>query len=352
MTSQNTIVYIEDNRPKEAFKTVTLSNFKRTDVRQALIDSMLRDKIEPATNWTAELLCSGHYADIWEVIFHFMSKYIHLGNPKLPIYVHQRYLWFRDIMNNSIYYNDLDARNDKDIRHIFIEIVCIFTVSLKKNSMEHLKINREEEFDMTKNAERFKAPSLEYAGPIMRSRDPKELSIAINEFNYHLSTKHYRNAVYWVDWIIDFDAICRSRKEPCLCEQRHDVAVDDKFQCDIIWLIWDSILASGSGTDTFREKCVHSLFELFTVRYTNASCKKRRFTIYHAVAVLTEPMDTQIALNGDKDITNIVLSKINTIFAQIKKNEITDAIIAKNEKKQNYENSMKKMKLLSSIEPI
>ena len=346
---------ILDNRPPEAFRTVTLSNYKRADVRQALIDSMLRDKIEPACHWCAELLVSGHFGDLWEVILHFMSKYVHLGNPKLPIYIERRYAQFREKMAEGTYFKEIDARNDPEMRHIFLEIACVLTTSLKKNTLEHLKIDRQEEFDMTKNAERLKAPSLEYAGRVMKPADPRELSIALNELLYHIESKNSKNAFYWIDWLIEFDLICRSKKAPCSLEPRDTVPVAGRFQSDVVWIIWDAIkhysdLLASRG-DVFVQKCVAALFSLFCLRYTNACAKKRRFTIYHAVCLLTEPMDAAgRELFRDKGLIGVVMNKLDEVFLAMKRCEITDAMVLNDEKRVNFEKSMNKMKMIREME--
>jgi hypothetical protein len=358
MNSGETVVHsstpILDNRPEEAFKTVTLSNYRRSDVRRALVDSMLRDKIEPACHWCAELIVSGHFADIWEVCFHFMSKYVHLGNPKLPIYIERRYARFREKMSEGAYFREMDARNDHEMRHIFIELVCVLTASLKKNSLEHLRIDRQEEFDMTKNAQRLKAPSLEYAGRVMKPGDPRELSVALNELLFHIESRNSKHAFYWIDWLIEFDAICRSKKAPCLLESRAECPVAGKFQSDLVWVIWDAIkhysdLLASRG-DVFVQKCVAALFALFCVRYTNACAKKRRFTMYHAVCLLTEPMDARVELFRDKGVIGVVMKKIDDIFLDVKRHEITDAMELKNEKQMNFEKSMNKMKMIRDME--
>jgi hypothetical protein len=347
-----TFVEIRDNRPQTEFKINTLSNFKRTDVRKALLDAMSTDKMEPACYWTAELLCSGHLDDIWELFFHFMSKHIHVGNPRLPIYMLRRFQnfrhWFRE---QDEMYSELEARNDPMVRTIIIEIVSILVTSLKKNQMEHQKINRQEEFDMTKMMDRFKAPTLEYAEQVMKPGDPKEMSIAVNELLYHILSKNYKHAIYWVDWIIEFDVICRSRKELYECESRHyEWVTDEKCQGDLVWLIWDSIFVASNQKNSFLQQSIQALHTLFCVRYTNSCCRKRRYMMYHAIAMLTEPMDATIPCNRDPEWTKLVQMKMETIiFGEIKKNEITNAFVAKTEKQRNREKSLQKLNLLSSV---
>jgi len=338
---------IEDTRKSTDFKTLTLSNYKKSEVKNALIESMLREKIENACNWSSELICSGHFFELWEVILLFFSKYIYLGNPKIPFYLKKRFKLFREITNSGLFFNEMDLRNDETIRKLFAEIICVLTISKKKNNIDYIKIDRDEEFDMTKNKDRFKAPTLDFANKVMKPQDPKELSIAINELLYNLSIKDYKFSYYWVDWIIEFDTICRSRKEQCVCYKRVDLSVEKKYIKDIIWLVWECIIYQSNDLSNFIKETVQALFDLFCIKYTNACCKKRRYIIYYAVSIMFEPIDLTINLIEDKDLIEFYKEKINEVYRDIKKNEI---ISEYNETEQNFNRSINKLKMLSEID--
>ena len=51
---------INDIRLPGAFKGISFSKHKKTEVKAALKDAMLKGKIEPACYWSAELVCAGH----------------------------------------------------------------------------------------------------------------------------------------------------------------------------------------------------------------------------------------------------------------------------------------------------
>ncbi len=56
---------INDARQPGDFKSVSFSNYKQTAVRSKLIESMINGKVEPACHWCCELICAGHFMDIW-----------------------------------------------------------------------------------------------------------------------------------------------------------------------------------------------------------------------------------------------------------------------------------------------
>jgi len=172
---------------------------------------------------------------------------------------------------------------------------------------------------------------------------------------FHIESRNSKNAFYWIDWIIEFDLICRSKKTPCALDPpRDNVPVSGRFQRDVVWIIWEAIKhysdLSASRGDMVVHKCIDALFTLFCVRYTNTCAKKRRFMIYHAVCLLAEPMDATAPLFRDKALIGVVMNKMDDIFLPMKKCEITDAMELKNEKRINFEKSMNKMKMIRDME--
>jgi hypothetical protein len=234
-------------------------------------------------------------------------------------------------------------------------MISIIATSNKKNSFEPIKINREEEFDMTQMTERLKAPNVSYIEDVFKKDDPKELFIPVNEFIYNISNerKNMLSACYWIEWMVEFDAICKKRKTPCYCDRRKFVNVEKKFSKDIIWILWDALLLYSERTNNeFIKKLMQGLVDIFSIKYTTASCRKRRYLLYFAVAILTEPVPINIELTPNKEIVQNVVSKINSIYKQIKKNEEgpnTEYLFANVEKKNTFEKSMKQMELVNSM---
>jgi hypothetical protein len=345
---------INDVRTPTEFKGESFSKYKKAEVRNQLIQNMAKGKIEPACYWSAELICAGHYMELWEILLHYIGKHIHLGNPKIVYYLEMRFQVFRNIINQGHYITELHLRNNDTIRKLFAEVIAVLTYSNRKHSFEPIKINRVEEFDMTQMTDRLKAPNMTYAEPFFKKEDPKELYISINEFAYHIEIRNMLNACYWIEWVIEFDLICRKRKVSCLCEKRSSLAVENKYQRDIIWLIWDALLFySREANNPFILKLMSSIMNLFCIKYTTGSCKKRRYLLYFAVALLTEPVPTDIELIPGKELVQNVVEKINEIYKQIKKNEHspnTEYLFNNLDKESNFEKSMRKIEIMESIQ--
>ena len=342
---------INDARDIKQFRGITFSKFKKNDAKKELLNSLINSKIEQSCYWCAEYICSGHLIDLWDIIFLFSAKYVHLGNPKLPHYLTLRLNYFKDIINNGFQDNILKLRNHEKTRKLFAEIMCVLCLSSKKNAFENIKIDKND-LSMTKITHKLKADSVKYAQIVFQEDDPKELFIAINEFAWNITTnnKDSRMACYWIEWILSFENLIKKENKKYCATRRH-VPVDNKFQTDIIWIIWDCILYEANNRNKSLLSLIKNLQELFCLKYKSGQKKKRKFLIYYAVNLLTENIQNKPIIENT-DLVRQISNKINIIYKQIKKNEEkpkTDYLFNNSITNKNLEKTVQKIEKMNSL---
>ena len=131
---------ISDVRTVKDFRLTTFSGYQKTKVRDDLIKKMYDLQIETACYWASELVASGHFQELWDALFTFFARFIHHGNPRLAIYLRERYGIYYELSSkgHSITGSTISAlelRNSLSIRKLFTEVVCVLAFSVRKPSL-------------------------------------------------------------------------------------------------------------------------------------------------------------------------------------------------------------------------
>ena len=338
-------IIIHDKRPDKDFNSTTFSNFKKSDVLKTFVESMNNYDATNSLSWCVELLCSGRLKDIWDCFLLTMGKHVRSGNPKLPMYIASRFEKFKEIISIGYGEIEIETRNSQDMRNLLCEITLVLCFSPKKPSLEMLKVKKATDFALDTLGSNLKADNMEYCKKVMREEDPSEILLAVNEFAYHFQKKNILQCCYWIDWMIDFDALCRKQKKPIVIMDRDFITTQDKFKGDPVWLFWE-LLLNKTG-DANKAKIVRSLLDLFCLKYNFSQKRKRRHLLYLAVELYTETvnMNQPIVHQGEKIKT--IMPQIFKFFKAIKKYEQKPDVI--NDKQRNLMKSIDKMKMLYDL---
>jgi hypothetical protein len=338
---------INDIRDEKEFKGITFSGFKKTDVHKEYIKSVLSSKIESALFWACELVCAGHFKDLWYLFIYIFTRNIHSGNPKLAVYLDRRFCNFIDIIKNGYDGRELHTRNNLKMRKLVAEITCVLCLSKKKHPYEEIKIQKN---DLIEYTEKLVAPKIECE---CFKNDPKQLFLPYNELIHSLKEGNTINSCYWVSWIVEYDCCCRSKKIK-LCAENRNFIKDSKFCHNVVWMIWDAFMYISNDKSPLIITIVKSLLNIFTKRYSFVENKKKIWLLYFAISILTEINDFTINIIDNQEKVDDIIDNIDIIYKQVKENEIspnTDYLF-KDIKQSNLEKTierLEKMELLTNV---
>ena len=297
------------------------------------------------------MICSGYYIELWEIIILFTNKYINIGNPKISVYIDKNITTFKSIV--TTYTNELNLRNNINIRKLFSEIICVLCKSNRKHPFSENKIDNSH-YDISNIGDKLKAPNMHFIDNIFKQDDIKECYVGFNELYYNIiEHKNTIMSCYWIDWIINFDILLRKNKHITTCSVRNYIN-DDKYNQHIIWIVWD-IFFVACKNNSFNTKIIQSLLSLFTLKFSTSIPKKRKYILYNCVSLLTENIDQNIPILTNIETINIVHENLNKIYKQLKQNEKktfdNTTITTTNKKKinKNTTDTMKKLQIINDI---
>jgi hypothetical protein len=307
---------IEFNDSRTHFRSITFSNCKKTQVIKKLEESLYYQNNEDALFCTAELLCSGFLLELWNLYIYYVCKYIHIDNPKLSIFLNNKFNEFKLITKQTK--SDLDLRNVKEVWALLFTITTILCECNKSTILNNMKFK----FDFNTNEvfSNLKAPDVTYIQPYFKNGDPKEMFIPLNELIYHLKvTKNNKEIYYWIEWIIEYDIIMVKKKKPLKCIQRDFMKTNI---CNIIWMVWEILLSFNEPE--ILKKIILSYLDLFSIKYNIHSNKKKIYIIFVCIMFITNnnKIDYNRKIIENTNIFQDLDENIDKFYIQIKKNEM------------------------------
>jgi len=164
--------------------------------------------------------------------------------------------------------------------------------------------------------------------------------------------KNMTKSIYWVEWILGFESLSKRENNLVFFAARRQYNVPTQFQKDIIWIIWDLILAEAKKKNKGLFKIITSINKLFCLKYSNGAKRKRKYLIYYSIALLTEHVDNSIKIINNPNLIEKIKKKINIIYKQIKVNEIkpkTDYLFNNSYNSGNLEKTIERLEKMNSL---
>ena len=293
---ENTLLIKDD---KLTYIKQTFSGFKKNEVTKQIYTSIEKQNVQASLYWCAESVASGYFLELWDIIIKIYCFNIHTANPKLPLYLYFRYNEFKTIINNTPDNNEIDLRNNTQIRRIFSEIVIILCTSTRKYSIQRINIGKND-VEHSYIQTHIRAPDTTFIN-CFDKEDPTEIFIIINELCYLFKEQNIHRITFWIEWLLLYE---KKFKLKMKCKKRFEDIIQPKHQCDVIWLIWEIIL--HNTTCVGQKQIIQSLFSLFSIRYSKPLRAKRIIVLYVAIKFLfIDNLKLNTPLYTDKTLINI-----------------------------------------------
>ena len=292
---------ITDTRKLKEFKDQTFGGYNIAQASSALDKAIIEDKIEPALHWALQLFLSGIINPLWSKLITFACKQVNVYNPKLPEFIYNKNQQWNAILDNSKYTKDniLLLRNHPTIRLLLAEMIAVLVLS-KKHKLIQLPKIKKEEFIINNFKSKLEAKDNRLLDNIITDGDPNEIQIAINEMAYHIHHKNTNKALYWLNWVTEWEKINSKKYGKYECASRSIEGIDSKYFKDIVWFIWATIhkirkLNFTIGTNDL-ERQIQCLWKLYINKFTPATRIKRQSYIIWAILYLTDTVNYSIPL--------------------------------------------------------
>ena len=323
----NSKTQINDSRKLKDFKIQTFGGYSKSQLLSNIDKAISEDKLDTSVQYGFQLLLSGCVNQLWDKLIIYCCKHINTANPKLPLLLLNRNSKWYNITTNSKFTRDsiLLLRNHPEIRNMLVELISIACIS-KKRKLEPNKKIKNNDFIIDNFKKKLESDNSNLINRINKQGDPSEMKIAVNEMGFHILKGNYQKAIYWLNWILEWERGNIKKYKKYDCAYRKINGVDAKYCSSVIWLIWEMIIEikkiKFSNNPKINEQ-IGSLWQLYIYRYSPSQKSKKNNFLIWAICYLVYNIDWKIPLidrphivlqsilNQDKLINNMKSQQVN-----------------------------------------
>jgi len=350
------------NDERHNFTIMTFSGYKKNQVIQQFEKSLINSQLEESCHWSVELIISGHYLLLFEILANVYSKAININNPNFPSFFINQFKKYLGIIKEPIYLSKpINLRNNYQIRHLFAELVLYLCLSKKTHIFTLPKIKKEE-LSIGNIKHRFKGTRF-YLQNIRKEQDHIELVEIGNELVTAIISANIQDSLYWVQWILTWEKT-NKKKKINLCHPRRITNINPKFENDVIWFLWTIIIVLASNEQ--KKGQIMSLFYLYSYDYSLTKKYQKVPLLMCAIIFLIEKCDFSIPLTTKESQIKKGVDNIGYLYHEINEKSnpnanlippiISSTTINKPQKKKKKEidnldidDSFQKLKLVDQI---
>ena len=321
------VVRINDSRMIKDFKEQVFGGYKLSAASAALDKALLEDKVEPALHWGLQLLLSGTVQPLWNKLITFACKVINIYNPALPEFLYNKTQAWLHITDNVRYNKDniLMLRNHPTVRLLLAEMISILAIS-KKRKLNVLPRIKKEEFIIDNFKSKLAAKDNSLVDGVFQDGDPAEIRIAANEMAFQLYHGNLAKALYWLNWILEWEKINTKKYGKYECASRITPDVDGKFYKDVVWLLWAVLnrirCVKLAITGGFVNSQIEYLWKMYCFRFAPGARARKLPLIIWSILYMIENVDTSITLVDKPAILFQSLLGMDKIIATLKAQEV------------------------------
>jgi hypothetical protein len=277
---------IVDGRTVSDFQSFTFSGHSRKLAVKSLLESIQLGHADYACYWSLELLCSGLVNTLWITLFEGASTSVGRACPNVFTYLIGQHETFKRIQENYVVSTMTEMRNREDARRIVCDAACTVSLCRKQKAPSLPTIKAAHDFEPTTIRENLRATSQHLSSAVMKSDDPYELQIPVNELCFSLQNRDTIRALYWTSWIFAFARERKKQsKEALTISPRQGHLIPEKFNRNLVWLVWDIVRQHSGG---FVGGYIDALEKMYCFQWEPSVSKARQTFLISAIVFATE----------------------------------------------------------------